>query len=166
MRAGIALGSNLGDRLSALRAGRDLLLRLHESASPADVSPAYETSPVDCMPGSPAFLNAVAEIETPLGPHDLLRTLQDFERQLGRPATHGKNSPRVLDLDILYCGGLTISTDIFTIPHPRLHLRRFVLQPLADIRPQLVIPGHTRAVAELLAMLPEQGEIRLFAAAW
>ena len=166
MLTGIALGSNLGDRLTSLRAGRDFLLSLHEGSSPAAVSRIYETSPVGCPPGSPAFLNAVVEIETPRQPHDLLIVLQDFEQQLGRPRAHGKNSPRVLDLDILYCDDLVISAGAVTVPHPRLHMRRFVLQPLADIRPHLIPPGQTRTVGDLLSSLPVKPGVRLFATEW
>lgn len=166
MRAGIALGSNLGDRLASLRAGRSFILQLHEGEMPAEVSPVYETSPMDCPPDAPAFLNAVVEIETSRQPHDLLRALQELEQQVGRPARHGKNSPRVLDLDILYFDDMIVATDAFTIPHPRLHLRRFVLQPLAEIRPSLVLPGQTSTIAELLSALPEQPDVRLFAAVW
>ncbi|MBU3665900.1 MAG: 2-amino-4-hydroxy-6-hydroxymethyldihydropteridine diphosphokinase [Chthoniobacterales bacterium] len=166
MRTGIALGSNLGDRLANLGDGRDLLLKLHEGTLPAAVSAVYETSPVGCPPGSPAFLNAVMEIETTLRPAELLEKLAGCEQRLGRAGGSAKNSPRPLDLDILYAGDTRMAGEAITLPHPRLHLRRFVLQPLADIRPELVLPGQTMTIAELLAELPDKSGVRLFASDW
>lgn len=166
MRAGIALGSNLGDRGASLRAARTFLLSLHEAAAPALVSPLYETAPVDCPPGSPPFLNAVVEIALSLPPADLLARCTAFERSLGRPVLREKNSPRPVDLDVLYAGDLRIESPSLTLPHPRLAMRLFVLQPLADIRPDLVLPGRTGTVAQLLAAMPPDNAPRLFAAAW
>lgn len=166
MRAGIALGSNLGAREACLRAARDFLLGLHDGTVPALVSPLYETSPVDCPPGSPAFLNAVVEIGVALSPLDLLARSAAFERSLGRPVFRGKNSPRSVDLDILYAGSFRMDTPSLTLPHPRLATRLFVLQPLADIRPDLVLPGRTQTVSQLLAAAPSDGTARLFASVW
>ena len=166
MRTGIALGSNLGDRLANLRAGRDFVFTLHEGATPAAVSPVYETSPVDCPAGSPAFLNAVMEIETTLRAAELFEKLSQCERRLGRTEDRAKNSPRPLDLDILYSGDASLIDGKITLPHPRLHLRRFVLQPLADIRPELVLPGQTMTIARLLADLADLSGVRLFASDW
>lgn len=162
----IALGSNLGDRLACLRAGRDFLLALHEGPAPAAISPVYETDPVGCPPGSAAFLNAVIEIETSLEPEALLDAFTAFERDLGRPPERAVNAPRPLDLDILYAGTTAKRTAALTLPHPRLAQRRFVLQPLADIRPHLVLPGQTRTVAQLLFTLPAAPGVRRFAAGW
>lgn len=166
MQTGIALGSNLGDRLACLRAGRDFLLALHEGPAPAAVSPVYETEPVGCPPGSSAFLNAVVEIDTPLEPAALLGRLAAFERGLGRPARRSVNAPRPLDLDLLYAGATELRTAHLTLPHPRLAQRRFVLQPLADIRPHLVLPAQSRPVSALLAALPPEPQVRPFAPAW
>lgn len=166
MQVGIALGSNTGDRLAHLQAGRELLVRLHGGARPAAVSPVYGTDPVDCPPGSDAFLNAVVEIETTHPPEELLRTFATLESQRGRPAARASNAPRPLDLDILYAGETVRQTAALTLPHPRLHLRRFVLQPLCDIRPHLQLPGFDRPVSALLDALPEEPAVRLFAAEW
>ena len=144
MRYGIALGSNVGDRLAHLRAAMEQL-------APILVSPVYETEPVDCAPDTPMYLNAVVEIESELEPEILLQRLQQIEQSEGRPASHGVNEPRTLDLDLLYAADLVINTPTLTLPHPRMTQRRFVLQPLADIRPDLVLPGCRRTVAELLA---------------
>ena len=166
VQTGLALGSNLGDRLAHLRAGRDFLLALHEGPRPPALSPVYETAPVGCPPGSPAFLNAVIEIETSLDPAALLARLAAFEQQLGRPARRITNAPRLLDLDLLYAGDTILDLPTLTVPHPRLAQRRFVLQPLAAIRPQLIIPGQSLTVTQLLAALPDDPRVHLCAATW
>jgi len=154
MRCGIALGSNLGDRLEHLNAGRSAVEKLHSPNHPPLLSPIYETEPVDCEPGTAAYLNAVMEIETDREPIELFHALQQIERSLGRPAEHARNAPRTLDLDLLYAGDCILQSTELTLPHPRLAARRFVLQPLADIRPKLILPGTDKTVAELLAGLP------------
>ena len=163
---GLALGSNLGDRWSYLRAARHFLAGLHEGADHAAVSSVYETEPVDCPPGSAPFLNAVMEIVTSLDPDELLARSERFERRLGRPAARERNDPRPIDIDILYAGDRAIRRAGCEVPHPRLTRRRFVLQPLAEIRPDLVLPGQTRTVAELLASLPAMPAVRRAAAVW
>lgn len=166
MRTGVALGSNLGDRLAHLRAGRDLLRSLDEEPDLFGVSPVYETDPVDCAPGTAPFLNAVIEIGTRLEPAALLAELRALEHRLGREDAPGRNLPRPLDLDILYAGNLRSAGEHIVIPHPRAHERRFVLQPLADIRPTLALPGADASVAQLLARLPATPAVRLFARDW
>jgi 2-amino-4-hydroxy-6-hydroxymethyldihydropteridine diphosphokinase len=166
MRIGVALGSNLGDRVENLRLGRDLLVSLHESSDWPAVSPIYETEPVDCPTGSAPFLNAVVEIECSLDPNELLGKFTAFEIRQGRPATRDKNAPRQLDLDILYAGDLRRTTPTLTIPHPRLSERRFVLQPLADIRPSLRLPGYDITVAELLDSLSADTSVKVFLRDW
>ena len=155
MRHGIALGSNLGDRLRHLQSGVRQILARCPGASLLTTAPVYETDPIDCPEGSLPFYNSVIEIEAPCDPHTLHRVLQGIEQALGRPAEHGWHEPRPLDLDILYSGDQTIRDASLTIPHPRLHQRRFVLQPLADIRPQLKLPGQTATILELLLALPD-----------
>ncbi len=152
VQVGIALGSNLGDREAELDAGLAFLRSL-SLASRLRVSPRIRTSPVDCPPGSAPFLNAVAEIEADperLPPRELLRRLQNFERGRGRPAERETNAPRPLDLDIIYYGGLTLDEPDLVIPHPRAAQRRFVLEPLSHLRPDLVLPGQTKTVTQLL----------------
>lgn len=166
MRIGVALGSNLGDRTENLRLGRDLLLSLHESAPPPLISPVYETEPVGCPPGTAPFLNAVMEIESSLEPSELLAKFLALEVRQGRPAMRDKNAPRPLDLDILYAGDLRSTSPELTIPHPRLSERRFVLQPLADIRPSLQLPGSNKTIAQLLETLPAGPAVRLFTRNW
>ncbi len=147
---GIALGSNLGDRLSHLHAALGALGGLGELRA---ISAAYQTAPVDCADDAPAFLNAVVELRSALEPAGLMQAFQEIERGLGRPDRRPLNAPRPLDLDILYAGNRIVKQDSLTIPHPRLHLRRFVLEPLASIRPSLVLPGFSENVRELLERL-------------
>lgn len=166
LRTGLALGSNLGDSRAHLRAARDFLLTLHEDETSPSVSGLYATEPVDCPPGSPAFLNAVVEIATARPPRALLAALAAFEGLLGRPAQRERNAPRAVDLDLLYAGDIVLTTPELVLPHPRIKERRFVLQPLADIRPELVLPGQTKPVTQLLAELPVGADVRLMAAEW
>ena len=153
MRTGIALGSNLGDRMVNLRLGRDSVLALSNIGGPALFSKIYETAPVDSAVDAPPYLNAVMEIEYNGLVATLLDQLQGIERQLGRPNKRPRNAARPLDLDILYCGNLTLNNEETIIPHPRLHLRRFVLEPLAEIAPEKVLPGQNTDIAGLLAAL-------------
>jgi 2-amino-4-hydroxy-6-hydroxymethyldihydropteridine diphosphokinase len=153
-RAAIALGSNLGDRLGHLRAA---IGRLREIAMPGEVfltAPVYQTEPRLCPPDSPDFLNTVVEIDFAGSPLDLLKHTRAIEQQLGRTPAAERNAPRVIDLDILYLGDETSTGDLLELPHPRIQERRFVLQPLADIRPDLILPGHDQTIAALLAHLP------------
>ncbi len=153
VRAGIALGSNLGDRLANLRAARDLLAGLSTDPASLRSAPIYQTSPVLCPEGSPDFLNTVIEIETDASPLDLLQRTQAVERQLGRPASAPRNAPRIIDVDLLYLGSAAFASPELTLPHPRIALRRFVLTPLADLDPDRVLPGHPVSIARLLAAL-------------
>jgi 2-amino-4-hydroxy-6-hydroxymethyldihydropteridine diphosphokinase len=166
MRAGIALGSNLGDRLQNLRAGRDAVLRLNGVAEPIKSSRIYETEPVGTDDDAGAFLNAVIEVDFAGHPMTLLDDLQRIEAEFGRPSKRPRNAPRPLDLDILYVGNLTLTNEEIVIPHPRMHLRRFVLAPLNDIRPELIVPGQHQTVAELLAAVSDSAAVELFATQW
>lgn len=140
MRAGIALGSNLGDRHAFLNQAILNLKGLHEQGEFL-ASSFLETEPQDCPPGSPAFLNAVVELETSLTPLLLLDRLQAFEIGAGRPRDHGFHAPRTLDLDILYCDDLILESPRLQLPHPRIRERNFVLKTLTEIRPDLILPG-------------------------
>jgi 2-amino-4-hydroxy-6-hydroxymethyldihydropteridine diphosphokinase len=166
-RAGIALGSNLGDRLAHLRAAA---IRLREIAAPGEpvlTAPVYQTEPRHCPPGSPDFHNSVIEICFSGDAHLLLESARAIEVKLGRTRDAARNAPRVIDLDLLYFGDTCHSDGDLTIPHPRLAQRRFVLQPLADIRPELVLPGQTLTVAGLLAALsPDEPPLTLVSRTW
>lgn len=159
MRAGIALGSNLGDRVLNLRMACEWLRSLHEEPGPFLRSSLYETAPVDCPPDSPNFLNAAVEMTTSLAPLDLLHRLQEFERSLGRPAEHGFHSPRTIDLDLLYADNLEISLPSLTLPHPRIMERAFVALPLAEICPDRQLPGASRTLREAAEDLAKETKI-------
>ena len=166
MRTGIALGSNLGDRLAHLRAARAELGKLEGIGEPILASRVYETEPVGTEDDAGAFLNAVLEVEFTGEPAALLASLQAIEAKLGRPSRHPRNSSRTIDLDILSLGDCVLSSEDIAIPHPRLHLRRFVLAPLADVCPRTILPGHTKCVAELLTELRDPAKVEVFADTW
>jgi 2-amino-4-hydroxy-6-hydroxymethyldihydropteridine diphosphokinase len=166
MRIGIALGSNLGERMSNLRAAREAIADLINDKFPVVASPIYETDPVGCEPGAGKFLNAVLEIEYDRDPSELLEKLIQIEESLGRDRGHAKNVSRKIDLDLLYADDLLINNERLELPHPRLHRRRFVLQPLADIRPELILPGQTQPVSDLLAQVADSTKVTCFAKNW
>lgn len=152
-RAGIALGSNLGDRMHNLRAALAALREIAAPREPVLAAPVYQTEPRLCPPGSPDFLNTVVEIGFDGGPLELLARTRCIEQHLGRTRGEERNTPRTIDIDLLYLGDAMLGEVQLTLPHPRIGERRFVLQPLADIRPELVLPGHTQTITEMLAGL-------------
>jgi 2-amino-4-hydroxy-6-hydroxymethyldihydropteridine diphosphokinase len=166
MRTAVALGSNLGDRLENLRGGRKAILELPTVKLPILSSAVYETEPVGCEPGAGKFLNAALEFEYDGDPARLLEQLIQIEEALGRKRVHRQNVSRTIDIDLLYCGDQRINDKRLQVPHPRLYLREFVLRPLADIRPDLILPGQTKSIRELLAELEQPGEVIRFAEEW
>ena len=166
MRTAVALGSNLGDRLENLQAARRQILELDEVHPPILSSGIYETEPVDCERDASKFLNAVVEFDYDGDPGQLLGQVARIEESLGRKRDHQKNVSRTIDIDLLYCGDRQIDNKRLQLPHPRMHLRKFVLQPLTDIRPELILPGQTRTVRELLAELKDCGEVVSLASDW
>jgi 2-amino-4-hydroxy-6-hydroxymethyldihydropteridine diphosphokinase len=160
MRSAIALGSNIGNRLANLREAYQRVSALNEIGGFVRSSSVYETSAVDCEPGTPEYLNAVMEISFDGSPVALLDHLQQIEVKMGRHSKGPRNSPRIIDLDILYLGNLVLNSPEITIPHPRLAKRRFVLAPLAEIAPDLMLPGHSRSVSSLLEKLNNEEEVR------
>src|SRR6266404_4323723 len=149
----VALGSNLGD------SGQTVLQAMQRLAELSDrallKSSLWQTAPVDCPPGSPPFVNAVAGLVPRDGetPESLLTKLQALEREFGRQPKKVLNEPRPLDLDLIAYGNKTRATQELTLPHPQAHQRRFVLQPLSEIAPDLVLPGQSKPVAKLLEEL-------------
>ncbi len=166
MRAAIALGSNLGDRLANLQSARDRIRALDGITEPTVQSAIYETSPVDCEPGAQNFYNAVIEIGFEKSTDVLFEALQKIERDLGRERNHERNVSRSIDLDLLYFGSERRSDAQLQLPHPRMTERKFVLQPLCDIAPDLRLPGQTKNVGELLAQLQDQGKITRLTENW
>ena len=155
MRTAVALGSNLGDRLENLHAARQQICDLTDIQPPVLSSAIYETDPVDCEPEAPKFLNAVVEFGYNGDPVQLLKKLKSVEDALGRPREHARDVSRKIDIDLLYIGDTRINDRELELPHPRMHLRKFVLQPLADIRPELILPRQVKTVRELLAQLDD-----------
>lgn len=149
MRAGIALGANLGDRVASLTKARERIFALPGISPPLLSSALYETEPVECEPGAEAFLNAVVEIGYEGLSQQLLEELKKIEAALGRPPERARNHSRTIDLDLLYHGARLLDEPRLQLPHPRMHLRGFVIHPLVEIRPHLVLPGQTRTVGEL-----------------
>ncbi|MBC8094206.1 MAG: 2-amino-4-hydroxy-6-hydroxymethyldihydropteridine diphosphokinase [Akkermansiaceae bacterium] len=156
----IALGSNVGDSPSILRRAMDELEKLSHGRLVR--SSLWQTTPVDCPPGSPLFVNAVVGLTPRPGetPESLLAKLQELEKEFGRQPKKMLNEARPLDLDLIAFGMEVRSTPQLTLPHPRAHLRKFVLQPLAEIAPALVLPGQTQTVSALLAGLTSDEAIR------
>jgi 2-amino-4-hydroxy-6-hydroxymethyldihydropteridine diphosphokinase len=149
----IALGSNLGNSAEILR---QTMVRLQQlSDVPLLKSSLWQTSPVDCPAGSPAFVNAVVGLSPRSGetPESLLAKLQGLEKAFGRQRKKVLNEPRRLDLDLVAFGNEMRNTPALMLPHPRAGERRFVLQPLAEIAPDLILPGQPTTVANLLAAL-------------
>ena len=166
MRIGIALGSNLGDRMANLRAARQAIVDLGNIKPPVLSSPIYETEPVDCETGAAKFLNAILEIEYDGDPSELLEQLVRVEESLGRERDHAKNVSRKIDIDLLYADDLSVENERLQLPHPRMHLRKFVLQPLADIRPDLLLSDQRKTARELLAQIKDSTKVVRFAEKW
>jgi 2-amino-4-hydroxy-6-hydroxymethyldihydropteridine diphosphokinase len=123
------------------------------------VSSIFETSPIDCAPGTNPYLNAAVEIQFSRPPIVLLDALLDIEREMGRPSKRPRNAPRTIDLDVLYVGNLILNNPEIIIPHPRLPHRRFVLAPLSQIAPELVLPGQTKTIRSLLENLTDNERV-------
>lgn len=153
----IALGANLGDPAATLRAAMAALANLPHSRV-LRISSLYRTTPIGHT-DQPEFINAVVLLETTLAPEMLLDALLEEEQRFGRIRAE-KNGPRTLDLDILLYDDQFVDLPRLTLPHPRLHLRAFVLQPLAEIAPNLIIPGRGN-IAAWLPAVANQGIVKL-----
>jgi 2-amino-4-hydroxy-6-hydroxymethyldihydropteridine diphosphokinase len=154
VRAFVGLGSNLGDREGTLRRAVDELRRLPDTELRA-VSSLRDTAPVGYV-DQPRFLNGAVELETRLGPRDLLEALLRIERGLGRDRAQAPpQGPRTIDLDLLLYGDEQIDEPGLVVPHPRLHERRFVLEPLFDLDPGLFLPGRGSVQALLSGLHSE-----------
>jgi 2-amino-4-hydroxy-6-hydroxymethyldihydropteridine diphosphokinase len=156
----IGFGSNVGNRLDFCDRAVTLLSLLPHSEVTA-VSPLYETEPVfdGAQPGKAWFLNGVVRMATDVTPRSLLTVCREIERSLGRDE-ESRKGPRTLDLDILFYGERVVEEPDFTVPHPRLHQRRFVLIPMNDLDPQWRHPVLHRTIAQLLAETTDRSTVR------
>jgi len=153
----IGLGANQGDVLESLKAALESLRSIEQSSLVA-VSPFYKSAPIDAS--GPDYLNAVAQLETSLEPYALLLHLLDIELMLGRKRRGGKkNAPRNVDLDLLLVDDLIIQSTPLTLPHPRLHVRAFVLKPLLDLAPDIGIAGQGPAQTFLESVADQRIEL-------
>jgi 2-amino-4-hydroxy-6-hydroxymethyldihydropteridine diphosphokinase len=155
----LSLGSNLDDRAKNLRDAIAALAnaRVHV----VRVSSVYETEPVDYL-DQPWFLNCAVEAETELAALELLHALRGIETQMGSKKSIAKG-PRLIDIDILLYGNEVIGTPELQVPHPRMHLRRFVLEPLAEIAPNVQHPISHLSISKLLARTPDKSAVRVAA---
>ncbi|MCR4575801.1 MAG: 2-amino-4-hydroxy-6-hydroxymethyldihydropteridine diphosphokinase [Lentisphaeria bacterium] len=152
MKIALAMGANLGESPSEnIRWGA---LRLMEAGvEELQMAPLFRTKPVDCVPGTPDFINTAVVGQWNGTPLELLAACQQIEREAGRPAVHSSHEARLLDIDILLLGTETLSLSGLIVPHPRMHLRRFVLEPLATIAPDWIVPPFNKTVMQLLKNL-------------
>ena len=155
----IALGANLGDSRQILL---DAMMRLQNLSGPPILkSSLWQTPPINCPPASPNFINAIVGLvpRPAKTPESLLTELQTLEREFGRRPKTTLNEARPLDLDLIAFGSETRHSPELILPHPRAHLRRFVLQPLSEIAPDLILPGQRKTVLQLLAELPQNDSV-------
>ena len=160
--AWVGLGANLGQPASTLAAALTELAALPDTGLLA-VSSLYRSAPVDAT--GPDFVNAVAHLQTGLTAWQLLAALQAIEQAHGRQRPY-RNAPRTLDLDLLLYGDASINEPALQVPHPRMHERAFVLAPLAEVRPDRVLPGTERSVVEILAALESKEDVRKTSHIW
>jgi 2-amino-4-hydroxy-6-hydroxymethyldihydropteridine diphosphokinase len=153
----LGLGSNEGDRLGSLRAARDRLEARGVRVTAA--SSVYETAPQGEVLDQPDFLNACVRIETGLGPEELLAECKAVERELGREPGGPRHGPRPVDVDVLLLDGLEHRSERLVLPHPEISTRRFVLEPLLELDPELTLPGGAR-LADRLAAVADQRVVR------
>jgi 2-amino-4-hydroxy-6-hydroxymethyldihydropteridine diphosphokinase len=158
LRGYLGLGSNQGDRLENLRAAREALGR--RGVRVVVTSLVYETEPQGEVTDQADFLNACLEVDTELGPEELLAVAKEVERELGREPGGPRHGPRPIDVDVLLLGELEHRSEALTLPHPEVRSRRFVLQPLLDLDPRLRLPDGT-ALQEALQGVQHQRVTRV-----
>lgn len=157
----------MGGRLRQLSQAKTLLL-MDPAVKFVDQSSVYETEPVDVKDEyrSMKFLNAVLVVDGPYSAEEWLPKIRRVEDQLKRERSEDRNAPRTIDVDILFCGDEIVDSDLLQVPHPRWAERRFVVEPLAELCPDLILPGADCSVSNILARLPDNDDVRLFAERW
>ncbi len=167
VETGFSLGSNLGGRLRLLSQAKTLLL-MDTAVRFVDQSSAYETEPVDVKEEhrSLKFLNAVLIVESPYAAEEWLPKIKKIENALHRVRTEDRNAPRTIDVDILFAGDEIVDSDSLEVPHPRLAKRRFVVEPLTEVRPEMVLPGSKDSMQRILEQMPGSEDVRLFSEKW
>ena len=167
METGFSLGSNLGGRLQWLRQAKTQLL-LDPKVTFMAQSSVYETEPVDVIDEyqEMKFLNAVLIVESPYTAEEWLPKVKRVEAALQRERSADRNAPRTIDVDLLFSGEAIVDSDLLTVPHPRWAERRFVLEPLAEVRGEFVMPGSTCSVRNILAGIPANDDVRLISKIW
>jgi 2-amino-4-hydroxy-6-hydroxymethyldihydropteridine diphosphokinase len=167
MEIGFSLGSNLHNRKRLLMQAKNLMLSAPRTRF-VDQSPIYETTPVDVKPeyADMAYLNSVVILESELPLESWLSYIGKIETNLGRTRTEDRNAPRPIDIDIIYAGDQIIDGGGLEVPHPRWAQRRFVVQPLCDVRPDLVLPEAHKPVSAILRSLPPDAGLRVFDERW
>lgn len=167
METGFSLGSNLGGRLRLLSQAKTILL-MDPQVTFVDQSSVYETEPVGVKDEyrTMKFLNAVLVVESPYTAAEWLPKIKKIEATLHRVRTEDRNVPRTIDVDILFSGDEIVDDDLLQIPHPRWAERRFVVEPLAEVRGDMILPGTDASVRKILAQLPASEDVRLFSEKW
>ena len=157
MRAYVGVGSNLGSPATHVREALTRLAGL-PGVSGMRASSLYDADAVADYE-QPPYVNAVAEVETDLGPQELLRALEGIQRGMGQ-VVHPAGAPRIIDLDLLLCGDVVVDEPECTVPHPRMHKRAFVLVPLCELAPEVAHPVKRRTARALLDALTEPSRVR------
>lgn len=167
MEIGFSLGSNMHNRKRLLMQAKNLLLSAPRTSF-VDQSPIYETTPVDVKPEyvDMAYLNSVVILESELPLESWLSYIGKIEANLGRERSEDRNAPRPIDIDIIYAGDQVVDGGGLEVPHPRWAERRFVVQPLCDVRPELVVPETHKPVSTILGSLPADEGLSVFEERW
>ncbi|HZC75814.1 MAG TPA: 2-amino-4-hydroxy-6-hydroxymethyldihydropteridine diphosphokinase [Gaiellaceae bacterium] len=158
MRGYLGLGSNVGDRVANLKSAVEALRE--RGVEVLAMSSVYETEPQGEILEQPDFLNSAIAIETDLEPEELLDVCKEVERELGREQNRPRHSPRPIDVDLLLLGGLECSSERLTLPHAEVTSRRFVLEPLLELDPDLALPDGTRLAKALPSLMDQRVERR------
>jgi len=167
MEIGFSLGSNMHDRKQLLMQAKHLIVSAPRTQF-VDQSSIYETTPVDVKPEyrDMAYLNSVVLLESDLPLESWLTYIGKIETNLGRERSEDRNAPRPIDIDIIYAGNQIVDGGGLVVPHPRWAERRFVVQPLCDVRPDMVMPESSQSVAEILRSLPPDEGLSVFDETW